>query len=84
MTHRIDMTSTKGSIAAAFAGELPEIGAERLQRLEGRQAVCLEPLACGAVPVRGAGRWWRMSREAWLDYRDRCGVPSTPFSFFLA
>jgi len=84
MTHGIDIDSTKGGSVAGFAAELPEIGAERLQRLAGRQAVCLEPMAGGDVPVRGAGRWWRMSRAAWLDYRDRCGVPSVPFSFFLA
>jgi hypothetical protein len=84
MTHGNDTTLTKGGSVAGFADELPEIGAERLQRLAGRQAVSLEPLPCGDVPVRGAGRWWRMSRAAWLDYRDRCGMPARPFSFFVA
>jgi len=78
------MTSTNGGSIAAFADELPKIGAAQLQRIAGRQAVSLEPLACGDVPVRGAGRWWRMSRAAWLDYRDRCGSPARPFSFFMA
>lgn len=84
MQHGIDMTSTNGGSIAAFADELPKIGAAQLQRIAGRQAVSLEPLACGDVPVRGAGRWWRMSRAAWLDYRDRCGSPARPFSFFMA
>ena len=84
MTSGNDNTSTKGGSVACCPAELPEIGAQRLQRIAGRQAVCLEPLACGDVPVRGAGRWWRMTRAAWLDYRDRCGVPARPFSFFMA
>ena len=66
-----------------MTAELPEIGADRLLRLAGRQAVAV-PVGVDLVQVVGAGRWWQMSRDAWLDYRDRCGVPARPFSFFLA